>query len=138
VQAWRRNPAVAEGGDRRVVIHCLRQELLGMEVDLDATVCSPKDHGEHEHRRLVAAAGSLMEVVQQRMKSPAVLIEENPHPLDEARLQVARGVGVRDQSLASLCVVRLLQRPAQVEAAANQGRAAHHVSHERACPPEVA
>jgi len=66
-----------------------------------------------------------------------MLSEEHPHPLDEARLQVARGVGVRDQSLASLCVIRLLQCPAQVEAAANQGRASHPVSHERACPPEA-
>ena len=108
-----------------------------MEVDLDATVCSPKDHGEHEHRRLVAAAGSLMEVVQQCMKSPAVLIEENPHPLDEACLQVAHGVGVCDQSLASPRILRLHRHQAQVEATANQWRAAHPISHECASPAEA-
>ena len=49
----------------------------------------------------MAAVGSLIEIVQRRLESPAMVSEENPHPLDEARLQVARGVGVRDQSLAS-------------------------------------
>ena len=128
---------VAADDDRRVVIRNLRQEPLRPEVGLGATVCSPQDHGEHVRRRLVATAGSLIEVVQRRLKSPAVVSEETPHPLDEDRLQVARGVGVRNQSLASLCVVRLLQRPAQVEAAENQGRAAHSVAHESASPPEV-
>ena len=105
MQAWMRNPAVAEGGDRRVVIRHLRQELLGTEVDLGATVCSPKDHGEHERCRLVAAAGSLIEVIQRRMKSPAVLSEDDPHPPDEGCFQVARAVGVRYQSFANHRVV---------------------------------
>ena len=43
MHAWIRNPAVAADDDRRVVIRHLLQELLGMEVDLGATVCSPQD-----------------------------------------------------------------------------------------------
>ena len=110
--AWTRNPAVAADDERRVIIRHLRQELLRPEVGLGATVCSPQDHGEHVRRWPVAAAGGLIEVVMRRLESPAVVSEENPHPLDEDRLQVARGVGVRSQSLASLRVLRLPQRPA--------------------------
>ena len=63
--------------------------------------------------------------------------EDVPHPLDVEHLQVAGAVGVRDQSLLNLRVVRLPQRQPQVEAAAHQRRAAHPVSHEREGAPEA-
>ena len=63
VHAWIRNTAVAADDDHRVVIRHLRQELLRPEVGLGATLCSPQDHGEHVRGRLVAAVGSLIEVV---------------------------------------------------------------------------
>ena len=59
VHAWTRNPAVAAGAEHMVVMRHLRQELLGPDVGLGSTVCSPQDHGEHVRRRLVAAACSL-------------------------------------------------------------------------------
>ena len=63
VHAWIQNPAVAADDDHRVVIRHLRQELLRPEVGHNAILYSPQDHGEHVRGRLVAAAGSLIEVV---------------------------------------------------------------------------
>ena len=63
--------------------------------------------------------------------------EDVPHPLDVERLQVAGAIGVRDQSLLNLRVVRLPQRQPQVEPVAHQHRVAHLISHERAGPPEA-
>jgi hypothetical protein len=85
----------------------------------------------------VAPPGSPIEIVERRIKSPAVLSEDDPHPHDEVCLQVARAVDVHDQSLADRRVSRLLQHQPQVEAAAHQRRAAHLVSHERASTLEV-
>jgi hypothetical protein len=85
----------------------------------------------------VTPSGSLIEIVVRRIKSPAVLSEDDPHPHDEEHLQVARAMSVHDQSLADRRIGRLLQHQPQVEAAAHQCRAAHLVSHERASPPEL-
>ena len=63
VHVWIRNPAVTADDDHRVVIRHLRQELLRPEVGHNAILYSPQDHGEHVRGRLVAAAGSLIEVV---------------------------------------------------------------------------
>ena len=64
--------------------------------------------------------GSLIEILQRCIKSPEVrMLEDVPHPLDVERLQVAGAVGVRDQSLLNLRVVRLPQRQPQVEAASH-------------------
>jgi len=40
VLAWKRNPAVVQDGERRVVVHSLSQELLVLEVILSTTICS--------------------------------------------------------------------------------------------------
>ena len=64
--------------------------------------------------------GSLIEILQRCIKSPEVqMLEDVPHPLDVERLQVAGTVGVRDQSLLNLRVIRLPQRQPRVEAAAH-------------------
>ena len=124
VLLWKRKPVVVQDGERRVVVHCLRQvilrlrqELLGPEVVLGSTICSPQEHSEQERHWLVAPPGSPIEIVERRIKGPAVLSEDGPHTHDEERLQVARAVGVDDQSLADrLAVDRLLQRPLQLVA----------------------
>ena len=98
---------VVQDGERRVVVRRLRQELLGSEVVLGATICSPQEHSEQERRRLMAPPGSPIEIVERRIKSPAVLSEDGPHTHDEERLRVARAVGVDDQSLADRRTVEL-------------------------------
>jgi len=53
---------------------------------LSGTICSLQEHSEQERRRLVALPGSPIEIIEQRIKSLAVLSEDNPHPHDEERL----------------------------------------------------
>ena len=82
----KRKPAIVQDGERRVVVRRLHQELLGPEVVLGATICSPQEHSEQERRRLVAPPGSPIEIVERHIKSPAVLSEDDPHPHDEEHL----------------------------------------------------
>ena len=76
----KRKPVVVQDGERRVIVRRLRQELLGPVVVLGATICSPQEHSEQERRRLVAPPGSLIEIVERRIKGPAVRSEDGPHP----------------------------------------------------------
>ena len=69
----KRKPAVVQDGERRVIVRRLRQELLGPEVVLGAIICLPQEHSEQEHRWLVAPPGSPIEIVERRIKGPAVL-----------------------------------------------------------------
>jgi len=68
-------------------------------------IFSPQEHREQVRRLLMAPSGSLIEIVERCMKSPAVLSEDDPHPPDEERLQVARAMGVCYQSFANHHVV---------------------------------
>ena len=77
---------VVQDSERRVIVRHLRQEFLGPEVVLGGTICSPQEHSEQECRRLVAPPGSPIEIIERRIKSLAVLSEDNPHPHDEERL----------------------------------------------------
>ena len=71
---------MVQDGERRVVVRRLRQELLGLEVVLGATICSPQENCEQERHQLVAPPGSPIEIVERRIKGPAVLSEDGPHP----------------------------------------------------------
>ena len=77
---------VVHDSKRRVVIRRLHQELLGLDVVLGGMICSPQEHSEQERRRLVAPPSSPIEIIERRIKSLAVLSEDNPHPHDEERL----------------------------------------------------
>ena len=54
-----------------------------------------------------APPGNPIEIIERRIKGPAVLSEDGPHTRDEERLRVARAVGVDDQSLADRRTVEL-------------------------------